>query len=136
MTSDLVLQSLEMAIEKTADTPSEGDIAPACYARFFEMSPESAELMCHMDPIQHGNMMAEIFRLMMLSDYSSEQQYFNWEVENHNNAYSVLPDMYNTLLDSLISVVAEILGDDWNERYQLAWQSRSELLLKEIKQRC
>lgn len=135
METDLVLTSLELAIEKTADGPSGGDITPACYERFFELSPESAELMSHMDPIQNGNMMAELFRLVMLTDYSSEQEYFNWEIENHRNAYSVVPDMYDTLMQSLVSVIAEILGDEWNDNYQLAWQARSDLLLSEIKRR-
>lgn len=135
MEYDLVAQSLERAIEKTMDGPTEGDISPALYQRFFKDSPESEELMAHMDPIALGNMTAELIRLVLLERYTNEQEYLNWEIENHRNAYSVMADMYVPLMATLISLIQEILGEDWNQEYASAWEQRSNLLLTEINQR-
>ena len=66
---------------------------------------------------------------------SDEESYLNFEVKNHRLAYSVKPDMYGNLLEALKEVIAESLGAEWNDAYELAWQSRIDLFIKEIQNR-
>lgn len=127
--SDLVTESLEQAAEIA------GDITPAIYQRYFESCPGSEALMSHIDELVQAKMMAEVYRLVMLSDFTDEQGYLNFEVSNHALAYSVEPHMYSNLLYALMDTVAETLGKDWTSNYQSAWEDRLDSLLQEINQR-
>ncbi len=129
MTEDLVYTSFEIVAEKT------GDIAPAVYKKYFARCPGSEELMTHIDDIVRGRMLDEVYRLMMNETYDEEESYLNFEVKNHKLAYSVQPHMYENLLAALKEVIAESLGNDWNDSFEQAWQSRIDLLLKEIQVR-
>ncbi|MBT3897158.1 globin [Pseudomonadales bacterium] len=129
MAKDLVYTSFEIVAEK-AD-----DISLAVYKNYFARCPGSKELMTHVDDIVRGRMLDEVYRLMMNEDYSDEESYLNFEVKNHRLAYSVKPDMYGNLLEALKEVIAESLGAEWNDAYELAWQSRIDLFIKEIQNR-
>ena len=129
MTEDLVYTSFEIVAEKA------GDIAPAVYKKYFARCPGSEELMTHIDDIVRGRMLDEVYRLMMNETYDEEESYLNFEVKNHKLAYSVQPHMYENLLAALKEVIAESLGNDWNDSFEQAWQSRIDLLLKEIQVR-
>ena len=119
MAKDLVYTSFEIVAEKA------GDISLAVYKNYFARIPGSKELMT----------LDEVYRLMMNEDYSDEESYLNFEVKNHRLAYSVKPDMYGNLLEALKDVIAESLGAEWNDAYELAWQSRIDLFIKEIQNR-
>ena len=127
--SDLVSESLELAAELA------GDITPAVYARYFERCPGSEALMSHIDELVQGKMMVEVYRLVMQENYSDEQAYLTFEVNNHALAYSVEPHMYGNLLTSLMDTVAESLGDQWTQSMLEAWEDRLEMLSGEIESR-
>lgn len=126
MTEDLVYQSLEMIAEKGVD------ITQAVYENYFSSSPESEQLMSHMDPLAMGKMMEEILRLIMIEDFTEEDGYLNWEVENHEMAYNVEPDMYDPLFTALIETVKGTMGESWNADYEAAWITRTNTLKQEI----
>ncbi|MFT4799172.1 MAG: hemoglobin-like flavoprotein [Candidatus Azotimanducaceae bacterium] len=124
--TDLVSQSLEMVAEAA------GDITPAVYQRYFEGCSGSEALMSHIDELVQGKMMVEVYRLVMLEDYSDEAAYLKFEVDNHALAYSVKPHMYGNLLNALMDTVAERLGSQWNHKMAKAWEDRIDELSKKI----
>tara|TARA_R110002111_G_scaffold27250_2_gene58585 strand:+ start:2989 stop:3405 length:417 start_codon:yes stop_codon:yes gene_type:complete len=127
--NDLVTESLEQAAEIA------GDITPAIYQRYFESCPGSEALMSHIDELVRGKMMVEVYRLVMVTDFSDEAAYLTFEVNNHALAYSVEPHMYGNLLNALMDTVAETLGDQWDHKYVSAWEDRLDALTKEIEAR-
>lgn len=126
--SDPVVQSLEIAAEG-------GDFSKAVYELYFSRCPGSEALMSHIDHIVRGRMLDEVFRLIMLDNYGSEQAYLNFEVDNHKNAYSVEPHMYENLLFALKDTVRDTVGQQWNNSFDEAWDNRIDLLKKEISER-
>lgn len=129
MSEELIYQSLEKVSE------SVGDITPLVYEKFFDQSPESHDLMLHMDEGVRGKMMDEVYRLIMVEDFTGESEYLNWEINNHEIAYSVLPQMYDDLFSALKQVISEGMGDEWNGDFDAAWSAKIEKLLGEIKPR-
>ena len=129
MSEDLIVESLEQVVEIA------GDISPACYEKFFARSPESHALMMHMDDIQRGKMMEEVYRLIMVEDYAAESEYLNWEINNHEIAYSVLPHMYDDFFIAFKETVREAMGAAWSDAFDTAWNIKIDQLLKEIKPR-
>ena len=129
MAEDLVYRSFELAAERA------GDISPSVYEKYFARCPASEGLMSHIDELVRGKMMDEVYKLLMTEDYAEEENYLNWEVKNHQFAYSVEPQMYDTLFNALVETIRESLGDDWNADFEDAWRERTEALLQEIHQR-
>jgi len=127
--NDLVTKSLEQAAEIGED------ITPAIYQRYFESCPGSEALMSHIDELVQGKMMAEVYRLAMITDFSDEAAYLTFEVNNHALAYSVEPHMYRNLLNALKDTVAEVLGNQWDHKYVSAWNDRLDALTQEIETR-
>lgn len=124
--NDAVMESLELAADAA------GDITGNVYDKYFSRCAGSAALMSHIDDIVRGRMLEEVVRLIMQADYSDEQQYLDFEVNNHKFAYSVEPHMYGNLLSALRDTVRESLGPSWNDRFEAAWSARTDALLKEI----
>ncbi len=129
MNNELIYASLEKVSEAI------GDITPLFYEKFFKRSPESYELMIHMDDGVRGKMMEEVYRLVMIDDFNAEQEYLNWEINNHEVAYSVRPEMYDDLFSALKDVVIEGMGASWNAAFDEAWNEKISALLGEIKPR-
>jgi len=127
--TDPVYSSLMLAAEKA------GDITPAIYNRYFSQCPGSQQLMSHIDELVQGKMMEEVFRLIMVEQYEQESAYLNFEVKNHKYAYSVLPHMYENLLEAVHYTVRAALRKDWSEEFERAWQARISALIGEIEQR-
>lgn len=127
--SDPVTDSLMQVAEEA------GDITARIYEHYFAASPASAALMEHVDEIGRGKMMAEVFRLVMLNSFEDESEYLNWEVLNHERAYSVEPAMYEPLFDALIATVKESLGDRWDDALAAAWQERTRQVSEEFTRR-
>jgi len=123
---DLVLKSFELAAE--TDT----DITPLIYDKYFKSSPESEDLMSHIDELVRGKMMEEVFRLLMVENYQPEAKYLNFEIKNHESAYNVEPDMYIKLLDAVRVAVKETLRSEWSIKYEEAWQGRISDLTNEL----
>jgi hypothetical protein len=126
---DPVCLSLEMAGEMA------GDISPAIYQNYFARCPGSEALMAHIDELVRGKMLEEVFRLLMLDDYSNESGYLNFEMKNHRLAYSVEAPMYGNLLAAIKETVESSLGDAWTQDFEQAWKQRLESLLGEIDSR-
>jgi hypothetical protein len=129
MTEDLISTTFEMAAEIG------GDLAPAIYANYFARCPGSQALMSHIDDIVRGKMLEEVYRLLMLSDYSGEQGYLNFEMKNHKLAYSVEAHMYGNLLAAILDTVRDAIGDQWQPSFEAAWQQRINDLTLEIQHR-
>ncbi len=129
MTEDLISTTFEMAAEIG------GDLAPAIYANYFARCPGSQALMSHIDDIVRGKMLEEVYRLLMLSDYSGEQGYLNFEMKNHKLAYSVEAHMYGNLLAAILDTVRDAIGDQWQPSFEAALQQRINDLTLEIQHR-
>jgi len=127
---DQIIASLEIAAEKC------GDITPAVYERYFEKSPDSKNLMAHIDHLVRGKMMEEVMRLLMEEDYSSEDEYLFFEMKTHEQAYSVIKAMYGSLLIAVWEVLREGVGEDWNEDFESAWQERIQALVQVLESHC
>lgn len=91
--------------------------------------------MSHIDDIVRGKMLEEVYRLLMLSDYSGEQGYLNFEMKNHKLAYSVEAHMYGNLLAAILDTVRDAIGDQWQPSFEAAWQQRINDLTLEIQHR-
>ena len=115
---DLVLKSFELAAETGTD------ITPLIYDKYFKSSPESVDLMSHIDELVRGKLMVE--------NYQPEAEYLNFEVKNHESAYSVEPDMYIKLLDAVRVAVKDTLRSEWSIEYEEAWQGRIGDLTNEL----
>ena len=129
MSEDFVVECLELVAEKA------GDITPVIYEKYFERCPDSAAVMSHLDETTMGKMMDEVYRLIMVADCASESDYLNWEVVNHEFAYSVEPHMYEGLFAAMTEAVSEALGVDWNTAMESAWKARCDDLRREIVRR-
>ena len=127
--NDMIIESLESVAE------SAGDITHDVYDKYFERCPGSAALMSHIDDIVRGRMLQEVMRLMMLPDFNQEQQYLDFEVNNHRSAYSVEPHMYGNLLSALRDTVRDHLVGQWSDAVDAAWNDRIRTLLAEIEAR-
>jgi hypothetical protein len=127
--NDPISESLELAAE------SAGDITEAVYRLYFERCPGSAELMSHIDHIVRGRMLEEVLRLLMQPDYCGEQEYLDFEMKNHRQAYSVEPHMYGNLLGALRDTIRDSLDSAWSDEFEAAWQARLDRLLEEISAR-
>lgn len=123
---DLVLKSFELAAETGTD------ITPLIYDKYFKSSPESVDLMSHIDELVRGKMMEEVFRLLMVENYQPEAKYLNFETKNHESAYNVEPDMYIKLLDAVRVAVKDTLRSEWSIEYEEAWQGRIGDLTNEL----
>ena len=126
---DPVCLSLEIAAEMA------GDISPAIYQNYFARCPGSEALMSHIDKLVRGKMLDEVFRLLMVEDYSGEANYLNFEMKNHRLAYSVETHMYGNLLAAIKETVENALGGAWTQSFEHAWQQRLADLLMEIDNR-
>ena len=121
-TQDQIINSLELAAEKC------GDITPAVYVRYFEKSPGSEELMIQIDHRVRGKMMEEVMRLLMTDDYAAEDEYLTFEMKTHEEGYTVIQSMYDSLLEAVWEILKEGLGDEWTDDMENAWSERIQAL--------
>ncbi len=126
MTDNAILQSFEIAAERA------GDIAPAVYEAYFARCPESRELMRFLDIYMRGRMLDSLYELLMADEMSEQFRYLQFEATNHAT-YGVLPHMYQNLLAAVRDTVQEACGADWTRAMAAAWNSRLDVLLREIR---
>lgn len=122
-TTALITQSLELLAE------SDEDIYARVYEIFFSHSAHSLTLMSHMDELTRGRMLEEVTRLLLSEDIAAEDAYLEFEVNNHQLAYSVEAPMYQSLFEAFHLAVREVSGDRWLAEFDLAWESRTNELL-------
>jgi hemoglobin-like flavoprotein len=125
-TQDLIISSLETVAENL------GDITPRVYQKYFTAEPEAEELMSHLDPLSKGKMMEEVMRLLMVEDFSGEDQYLKFEMNTHAGAYSVRAQMYRNLLTAVFETVEEGLDEPMSADTRNAWEHRLGELLEAL----
>jgi hypothetical protein len=59
--------------------------------------------------------------------------YLDWELGNHLRAYGATPAMYETFFKSVVTTLAEGLGDDWTESWRQAWRGRLARIMEHVK---
>ena len=120
---DLVTESLECLSDTTVN------VNDMIFEKFYHSSPESEQLMTHMDELTRGKMLEEVIRLLLVKDLASESEYLVFELKTHKWAYSVVHNMYRILFDALLEAVREAAGNAWRAEYDSAWQSRIDELV-------
>ena len=118
--SELLVTSLEMAADKM------DDITEQVYALYFKASPESRDLMGHMDMLMCGRMLNEVITLIIMPDNDLEVT-LKFEVKTHA-ANGVDLNMYLLLFNALHSVIRTTVGDGWNPEIESAWKERVDYL--------
>lgn len=121
---DLILQSLEVAAEKTED------LTPLVYPRFFEQYPETKiEFGNDSDDSAKGRMLVNL--LMEIIGQAEDKIYpgniRRW-ISDHLE-YGVVPQMYTAMLECLRDVVKELNGSTWNDDIEAAWQAQFNKLM-------
>lgn len=120
--TELIAESLEYL----ADTDE--DIYTEIFDAFYAASPAAENLMLHMDELTKGRMLEEVTRLLMSADVELEAAYLDFELRNHEQAYSVERPMYRQLFNAFAGVIRDLAGDRWTPEYEQAWSDRIEEL--------
>lgn len=120
---DGLITSLELAAERVPD------FYHRVFERYFELCPDSQELMSHTDAHIRGRMMEQVVSLLMDDDIESLDTYFAFEAANHFS-YGAQPHMYENLFDACKQVVTNANAKDWNNEAARAWQSQTARLLR------
>jgi hypothetical protein len=118
-------ESLELATEH-------GDLTDLIYAKFFDTCPSANELMSHSDQHMRGRMLEQTFELLMDDALNGTGSYFEWEIDNHLQAYGVQADMYAAFLEAVRVAVKDAAGAGWQPRHEQAWAARINSLLEEL----
>ena len=90
--------------------------------------PSAEEVMSHLDAQVLGKMMEEVYRLLMVNDYESENDYLNWEVSNHETL-TMLNRISKMIFLAVIDSVREVMGP---MDACAAWESKCVELRSEI----
>jgi hemoglobin-like flavoprotein len=122
---DIIVQSLSAVADR------EEDITPRVYETYFRRCPDSNALMVGTDCLMRGRMMQEVLVFILSEDLLAQRAYLRFETKTHQD-YGVESGMYKYLLMAVRDTVKEVLGPDWREEYQSAWNGRLEELLHEI----
>jgi|GEM_PF-600542 len=130
----LVTESLQQAAD------AEPDIYAVAFERYFQLCPESRELLQHTDDLMRGRMMEQVMSLLMDEDAQSLDNYFRFEVGNHES-YGALPHMYVHLFQACREVVEEVVqeavkhnsADGFSQEMARAWEEQIGVLLAMIK---
>ena len=127
--TDPILTSFELAAEKVED------ITDDIYKKYFANCPESEDLLKNVDQGVKGKMVQEVIRLIMVEDYSEENEYLNFEVKFHQSSYAVELHMYSNLLAAVHTVIKDLIGTEWTTEFEHAWTNRLGNLSKELEKR-
>ena len=109
-----------------------GDMAPRVYKRFFELNPEAAALMEYSDEYMRGRMFASMIEVFLSDEHLEPGGYLTWELENHIRAYSATTAMYESLFQSILSVLETDLGADLRTDWKAAWLSRLTRIMSQV----
>jgi hypothetical protein len=112
------------ALERLAE--QDVDLTDDVYQRFYASCGAASSLMRHTDQHMRGRMLAQVYELLLASD---DNEYIEWEVDNHRSAYAVETDMYEPFLFAIRDAVRHQLGSDWQTSDDHAWDKRISTLL-------
>ena len=122
----LISDSLELYAER------HGDMAPRVYERFFELNPEAAALMEYSDEYMRGRVCAAMLERFLSDEHLDPNGYLDWELENHIKAYSATTAMYESLFQSVLSVLETDLGADLRTNWKAAWLDRLTRIMSHV----
>ena len=122
-------ETITAALELVAERG--GDITPRVFDAYFERCADSRELMSHMDEYMLGRMMDQVLLLVMEPGEEELESYLKFETANHRG-YGVLQHMYENLFASLLNVVRDTLGVDYDTKVANAFDRRCGYLLERI----
>ncbi len=122
----LAIDTLIATLESAA--AAEPDFYAKTFARYFELCPDSAELMLHTDELMRGRMMEQVVSLLMDADAGSLEVYFKFEVANHE-AYGAKPQMYAHLFQACEDVTRVHCTLPWGSDEDVAWAKQRRVLL-------
>jgi hemoglobin-like flavoprotein len=122
---DPILATFEQAAERA------GDITADIYRRYYARCPEAEQVMSHVDPYMQGRMMDEVLTLVMTDPAELPDGYLKFETANHAS-YGVALSMYPDLLRAVLDTVRDIVGDDWSNACEAAWNRRIATLVERI----
>jgi hypothetical protein len=108
-------------------------MVPFVYERFFELDKNAKTLMEYSDEHMRGRMFASVLELLMSDEHLDAGGYLDWELDNHLRAYGATPAMYETFFESVVTTLAEGLGDEWTEIWSQAWQDRLARIMTQVK---
>lgn len=117
-----LLDSLEAA---AAAAPN---IYELVFNRYFELCPESAELLQHSDELMRGRMMEQVMSLLMDEDVESLDVYFKFEVSNHEGYGALLP-MYAHLFQACKEVTQANSDTQFSELTNGVWDDQIAVLI-------
>ena len=124
------LQPLLDTLGSAADAAP--DIYELAFNRYFELCPESKELLQHSDELMRGRMMEQVMGLLMDKSATDLDVYFKFEVTNHEG-YGATPHMYEHLFAACKEVTQTHSGDFWSADADKTWDQQISLLLSLIK---
>jgi hypothetical protein len=100
---------------------------------FSSLDKDAKALMAYSDEHMRGRMFASVLELFMSDEHLDAGGYLDWELENHLRAYGATPAMYETFFKSVVTTLAEGLGDDWTENSRQAWRDRLARITEHVK---
>ena len=121
------LQPLLTSMEIAASV--QPDIYDHAFERYFELCPESKELLRHADNLMLGRMMEQVMSLLMEEDVEDLEVYFRFEVGNHEGYGAQLP-MYEHLFQACRDVVAKNCEGQWDADTDRSWSAQIDTLLR------
>ena len=125
-------ESLQPLVDSLAiAAESAPDIYELVFARYFELCPDSKELLEHTDDLIRGRMMEQVMSLLMDEDLKSLELYFKFEVANHEGYGALLP-MYGHLLRACKEVTQSYNSCAWTDQTNSIWDGQINVLLELI----
>ena len=126
----LLETSLEIAAERCED------LTPLVFARFLARRSDAASLFTEDDlaAYRRGQMLQEVTFLLLHN--AAGESYVPVNVQgtaSDHTAYGVYdPALYTAFFAAYTDVLAELLGNDWNDAYAGAWQRQCAALLSNL----
>lgn len=121
--SDATLEAIEASLSMAAERA--GDIVPAVFARFFELSEAGTALMAHSDLPMQGRMFEGTVEMLLSAEALAPGGYLDWELDNHLTAYGATLPMYLDYLAAVRDTVQQACGADWSAAFAAAWDART-----------
>ena len=130
MSSDEEIEQISLSLALYAERI--GDMVPFVYDRFFDLDKDAKALMAYSDEPMRGRMFASVLELFMSDEHLDVGGYLDWELDNHLRAYGATPAMYETFFESVVTTLAEGLGDEWTETWSQAWRGRLARIMEHV----
>ena len=115
--AETIERSLEVAAERG------GDLAPAVYARLFNLHPEiEAQFVRDTTGAVRGEMLARVFEMVL--DYIGDDAYAAGMIRNEvvtHDGYGVPPDVFPLFFEVVAETLRETAGEAWTPDMAAAW---------------